>query len=359
VVIPTYQRRSSLAEVVRAAGADPSVTEIVVVVDGCDDGSYELVAELAGTDPRIQPVWQDNSGDAAARQTGVEKASGELVLLLDDDVLAGPGLASGHARAHAERDGLVVLGYMPTRVPSPRTAGDFATLLYADEYERVCARYRRDPASILTNLWTGNVSLRRVDALRVGLAGPHRLGYHADQEFGLRCRRAGLVGRFDPSLTAVHLHQRDLAGFARQSWLRGADRRYLLARYADLVGPTDLLDALPIPARVAVAIAAAPVLHRVAVPLLHLGIRSAGRVRAWRTETALARLLRQIQLHRGYHGRGWGVELGQAARVAVGPELRWCPTRLHRYPVGDLAALSQLPRRRRWWCPRRRAHGSG
>ncbi|HEV7899804.1 MAG TPA: glycosyltransferase [Planosporangium sp.] len=303
VVIPTYRRVDSLAAVVEAIGADPHASEIVVVVDGCDDGSYELLKEMAEVDPRIRPVWQENSGDAAARQTGVECACEDLVLVLDDDVLAGPGLAEAHARAHARSEGLVLLGYMPTNRPAVRRAGEFATYLYADEYEKVCVGYERDRSSILTRLWMGNLSMRRTEALRVGFTGPHRLRYHADQEFGLRCRRAGLVGRFDRTLLATHAHRRDLVSFGHQAWLRGADRRYLLENFSDLLSSADLLDPLPLPARAAVGLAAAPLVHRMAVPALRVAVRGAGLVRAWSAETALARLLRQVELHRGYHGR--------------------------------------------------------
>jgi glycosyltransferase involved in cell wall biosynthesis len=303
VVIPTYRRVVGLPAVVAAIGADRYVSEIVVVVDGCRDGSYELLKELAETDPRVRPVWQENCGDAAARQTGVEYASEEVVLFLDDDVLAGPGLAEAHARVHAGRDGLVLVGYMPVDRPAVRRPGDFSTLLYADEYERVCARYERDPSSILSQLWMGNLSMRRSDALRVGFVGPRLLRYHADQEFGLRCRRAGLVGRFDRALLAAHAHHRDLENFARQAWLRGSDRRGLLETFPDLISAAELFDPLPPPARAAVGLAAAPLLHRLAVPVLRGAVAGAGRVRAWSAETALARLLRQVELRRGYHGR--------------------------------------------------------
>jgi glycosyltransferase involved in cell wall biosynthesis len=297
VVIPTYQRRAGLAEVVRAAGTDACVTQIVVVIDGCDDGSYELAKELAETDPRIEPVWQENGGDAAARQTGVERAREDLVLLLDDDVVARPGLAQAHARIHAGVAGLVLLGYLPVEQPAVRGAGDFATLLYAEDYERMCRRYEADPDTVLTHLWMGNVSLRRADALRVGLVGPHRYGYHGDQDFGLRCRRAGLAGRFDRTLVAGHRHRRDLDSFVRQARLRGADRRYLRAHFPEVA--LDLTDRLPGPVRVAVALAAAPPLHRWATLALRAGLRFAGQAGAWDAQIALARLLRQVELRRG------------------------------------------------------------
>jgi hypothetical protein len=309
VVIPTYRRRDALPRVIAAISADPYPSEIIVVVDGCFDGSYQLLLDLAQKEPRLRPVWRENGGDAVARQTGVEQASGDVVLLLDDDVLAGPGLAHRHAAIHARMNDLVVLGYMPTEYPDTRRPGAFATYLYAQEYEQVCAGYERDPTSILTSLWAGNVSLRREDALRVGLAGAERLGYHGDQAFGLRCRRAGLTGVFDRSLLARHAHIRDIEGFARQARQQGSDRRILIEQHPEAVSEGSLRDHLPPLVRFGVAVAAAPSAHRVVAPMLRGSLRCAGRARLWQVETNLARLLRQVELRYGY----------RASRSAAGP----------------------------------------
>ncbi len=92
-----------------------------MVVDGCDDGSIELVEELRRDDERLVARCE-NGGASAARQAGVEAASGEVVVLLDDDVVAEPGLVTGHARAHADRDGVVVVGYAPVAAPGGQHA---------------------------------------------------------------------------------------------------------------------------------------------------------------------------------------------------------------------------------------------
>jgi glycosyltransferase involved in cell wall biosynthesis len=316
-VIATYRRRDLVAHAVRAVAADPYVDEIVVVVDGSPDGSYELLTGMAVDDPRIRPVWRENGGEAAARQSGVENATGDIVLLLDDDVIAGPGLARGHAGAHARTGaggagvaagpsaaGVVVLGYMPARRPAVRGPGGFATDLYADEYEAQCRRYESDPSTILRNYWAGNVSMRRVDALRVGLlSGAPRLGYHSDQEFGLRCVRAGLTGVFDRELVAEHRHERDVDTFLRQARSAGAARYALERLFPDLIRPGGLRDILPPPVRAAVAAAAAPGLCRVAAPVLRWNLRRAGQLRLWRVESMLARYLRQVELRRGYRQR--------------------------------------------------------
>ncbi|WP_426510223.1 glycosyltransferase family 2 protein [Dactylosporangium sp. McL0621] len=293
VVIPTYNRGRHLTEIVAAVAADPCPREILVVVDGSTDGSLELLRRLAVDEPRIVPVWQENRGQGAARQAGVERATGEVVLLLDDDVLAGPGLAAGHAAAHAHLRGAVVLGYMPTRRPEPRRPGDYPAWLYAEDYERACGAYEQDPGSVITHLWAGNVSLRRADALAVGLDGGPGLVRHEDRAFGLRCARAGLTGVFDRSLAATHLHAQSPAGFARQFYEQGRSRAALARLFPEYVTAVDPLTQVP-----------GFVRPFVPVPgLLRGAVRIAGAVHAWGAETAGARVLRQVELARGFRAQ--------------------------------------------------------
>ncbi len=275
-----------------------------MVVDGCNDGSLELANELATVDHRIRVVWQANGGDAAARQAGIQHATCDVVLLLDDDVVAGPGLATGHARWHAKISNAVILGYMPVDLPIQRRPGAFATYLYASEYECQCAKYESDPSRILNTLWTGNLSLRRDDAMRIGFQSDgERLAYHSDQAFGLRCQRQQMVGVFDRQLVAIHRHDRDMDLFIRQSRMRGSDRRILERRYADLTSVRDLHDVLPLPVRAAVAAAAAPWLHPLVTAMMRWHTVRAGQAHLWRLETALARCMRQVELRRGYRER--------------------------------------------------------
>ena len=161
IVVPTYQRRDRLPALVDAILGDSSVDEAVIVVDGSTDGSIEYLRDRAREDSRLLPLTTPNRGAASARQAGAERASGQVILLLDDDVLPAPGLAGGHARRHAERDGLVVLGYMPVVTPGGSEERAVTADLYAEDYERACRQYEDEPESVLTGLWAGNVSLRR------------------------------------------------------------------------------------------------------------------------------------------------------------------------------------------------------
>jgi GT2 family glycosyltransferase len=295
VVAPTYRRRDRLKGWTAAVLADPAVDELVVVVDGADDGSIELLESLARDDDRLRPFKIPNAGQFGAMHAGAERATGDVLLFLDDDVLPGQGLVAGHGRHHADASegGLVVLGYMPVALPSPRRPGQVATFLYDDVYEHQCRRYEEDPSTVLGNFWAGNFSMRRTDALRVGLAGSGgpQYPYHPDREFGLRCAAAGLEGRFDRTLVATHRHERSLDAFLGEARARATGAWHLHERHRDSLGPwrADRYEEhVPAPTRPLVRAARVPGVAALATPVLKAAVQVSGAIRWFRAESALA-----------------------------------------------------------------------
>jgi GT2 family glycosyltransferase len=306
VVVPTYRRGALLPRVVAPILDDRATTELVVVVDGARDGSLELLQDLAHKDPRLKPVWTENGGEHAAREAGAVAASGEVLLFLDDDVIARPGLVEGHARHHARERGIVVLGYMPVAAPPPGQTAPVATRLYMRSYEHRCRAYAARPEGILEHLWAGNVSIRRDDYLGLPPGSPKFATlYFGDRDLGLRCLKAGLRGCFDPSLLASHLHTRSLDAFLRECWRQGAGERVIHELHGDLIGPFDpdiLEQGLPLPARRLVQAVSHGNVYRIARPLMRGVTEFAGWLRCHRVETVLAQLLRRVERRRGAYG---------------------------------------------------------
>jgi glycosyltransferase involved in cell wall biosynthesis len=282
VVIPTYNRRDVLPPLVeRVLAQDPH--EVVVVVDGNVDGSAELLAELARGAPRLRPVERANGGIAAARQTGLEAATGQVVLFLDDDVVPHPGLVEGHARHHERAHGLVVVGYMPNDPDALSDVERAIASLYAKSYEATVDFYERHPDRILHRLWGGNFSIERDVGRRVGMVS--RIAEsrgHEDREFGLRCVRAGLSARFDRTLRVEHRYRRSLPGFRTDRQRSGAYGVQLHAAYPDIVEQEVAADPqsddrpgpnLPSGLRRLLPLAAREPLHRVLVGTLEAALR--------------------------------------------------------------------------------------
>lgn len=300
VVIPTRNRAAQVLRAVDVLLADPAVHEVVVVVDGSDDGTTAALEDRARQAPGLRPMWQPHAGAGAARQRGVEAAGGELVLLLDDDVVPRPGLASGHAEVHAAHDGpLVVVGAMPTPRPQRRGVDSVTTDLYVDDYAACTADWLRNPDTVLEHLWSGNLSLPRALAAEVGLDDLDMGAlFFEDRDLGMRLRAAGVPAVYRPELAAEHQHARSLRAFLDDARRQGRGLVVLHQRYPALVpDPTGrwIAGRAPLPARWLVQAAARGGRPGRALPALVLSAtRLAGRARVWRLQHLLAVLLRRV-----------------------------------------------------------------
>lgn len=89
IVIPCYNAERFLAETISSAlGQTEQDVEVIVVDDGSTDRTRDVVAKF--DDPRVSYIYQENSGPAAARNTGIRAARGEYIAPLDSDDLALP-----------------------------------------------------------------------------------------------------------------------------------------------------------------------------------------------------------------------------------------------------------------------------
>jgi glycosyltransferase involved in cell wall biosynthesis len=88
VVIPLYNARDVIADTIKSVLAQTWTDyEIIVVDDGSQDGSGELVQAFGD---RVRYVGQDNMGVAGARNRGIAESQGTYVALLDHDDLWHP-----------------------------------------------------------------------------------------------------------------------------------------------------------------------------------------------------------------------------------------------------------------------------
>ncbi len=87
VIVPVYNERNTVVEALRRIRAVELAldTEVIVVDDGSTDGTAKVLAALEDSTLRICHHAQ-NRGKGAAIRTGLERASGDLVLICDADL---------------------------------------------------------------------------------------------------------------------------------------------------------------------------------------------------------------------------------------------------------------------------------
>jgi glycosyltransferase involved in cell wall biosynthesis len=201
--------------------------ELIVAADGCTDTTAEAVTAHYARRARV--LTQSAAGAAAARNRGASNARGDLLLFLDDDVIAAPGLVAAHVAAHEDLGALrAVVG--PYQLEPP-VGGDFLQeALY--EFWKGLFDSMAEPDHLVTyqDCVSGNLSMTPVTFRRVnGFSELFPACGIEDYELGVRLLSMGADLRFAPRARARHLETTDLrSSLARNR--RGAANVVMLVK---------------------------------------------------------------------------------------------------------------------------------
>jgi glycosyltransferase involved in cell wall biosynthesis len=284
VVIATYNRLEGLRKLLVdlcAQDCDPGSFEVVVVDDESKVAVTVEVADNAvasqenGTLPfGLRLFRRVNGGPGVARDTGIQMAIGEVVVILDDDMHIEPGFLRAHLNCHLD-GATVVLGNIQT--PRDEKLALFERFHMGTLDKFVAAVGRGDPVVEGARLCTGNVSFRKTAYQGVG-------GFDAtlrrceDRDLGIRFELAG--ERIVFGAGAISQHNSDhtnVSTWRKRNRLYGALDTKIASKHSDLpkISPWAFLSQLPkLATPIALLSAAFP-------PIGKLGGSVAYRAAAW------------------------------------------------------------------------------
>jgi GT2 family glycosyltransferase len=234
VVIPTWRGRDMLASCLEHLATQTyEPLEVIVVDNASDDGTVEMVRERF---PAVRLIeLGENVGFARAVNAGVRAGSGQIVVLLNNDVDAEPGFVEAIVAPFADARVGMVAGM--TLMPASDRVDGFGIEIDATlaAYNRLRGRTPGERPGVLAAPSGGAAAYRRSAWEETGGLDQTLFAYGEDLDLGLRIRAAGWQAAGAPDARGVHLggasigvaspRQRDLAGFARG---------YLLRRYGVL-----------------------------------------------------------------------------------------------------------------------------
>ncbi len=223
IIMPSHNRADRLEKALQAISAQVyplELVDLVLVLDGCSDGSSEVVEKLKPTLPfKITVISQPQGGPARARNVGVRMASGNILLFIDDDVVASPQLITEHITFHLRDEKAVVLGTMspPPAHQRPIWVRWEEQILLKQYADMLAGKYK--PTA--RQFYTGNSSVARQWFLSTGEFDETFLRAE-DIEFAYRMQsKFNLNFYFDPQAIGYHYANRSFASWKRAHYLYG------------------------------------------------------------------------------------------------------------------------------------------
>ena len=221
IVIPTFNRARLLPRTLPAlleqrTAADVSY-EIIFVSNGSSDESSAILKKVAEENAeKVRFFYIDpTGGPAAPRNRGLREATGDAVIILDDDVLPDADLVQRYAEFHQAHPEPHHAALGEAYVPEALLAHPMS-MFHTFPYDEVRGLDRLG----YEHFWTCNVSVKREFMLECGMFDEDFL-YYEDILCGHRLTRNGMHLHFLPAARGQHLHELEPSAIPRKGHLTG------------------------------------------------------------------------------------------------------------------------------------------
>jgi GT2 family glycosyltransferase len=221
VVIPNWNGLRWLPECLRSLAAQTRPAQEVIVVDnGSRDGSLE---HLRDEHPGVRVLAQDrNTGFAYAANRGIEAASGEMVALINTDVVLSPDWLQRMAAALASQPAAAAVAGKMLSIDDPGRIYDAGDVLRRDGACDQRGRFgpddgRFDAPGEVFGACAGAALYRRAAVIGAGGFDERLFAYLEDVDLALRLRLRGWTCAYEPA-TCRHAGEGSSGQLAGGHW---------------------------------------------------------------------------------------------------------------------------------------------
>lgn len=284
-IIPTWNRADLVESILKNLRSQRRPPEQIIVIDNGSGDATQLVAREFGVDLIVFP---ENRGFATAINEGISHATGDWVLIVNNDVVLEPDWLERIVNSAERADAPFAVGKLLRPVGQNQLDGTW-DLISRAAYAWRCGYGKRDgiiwstPRRIYFAPMTAALFQRSVFEQIGGLETRFE-SYYEDVDFGVRCALAGLQGIYEPAAIAIHMSKTTLGrSAARVYYLSARNQVFILAKYYSL--KTLLRFAWPVFAGQVLALFAAAKQHNF-LPALRGKFEGLRRWNEFRTQSA-------------------------------------------------------------------------
>jgi glycosyltransferase involved in cell wall biosynthesis len=220
VIVPTFNRGASLQRLLASLDSlelPGSVdAEAIIVDNGSTDNTREILIQEKRKQNRFRfaVLKEETRGKSSAVNCGIRSAQGEILILVDDDVVLHPKWLVKHIECYRTTDFDAVQGRILPGVDPEGRPADPSRLR---EYNIPIVDHG-DEVKEIRGLLATNISFKREVFEKIGFYNP-RLGVGAsgfgeDTEYSMRIRKAGFKIGYAPH--AVVYHELDPRRYGRE-----------------------------------------------------------------------------------------------------------------------------------------------
>lgn len=208
VIVPTFGREEVLCNTLECLIRQDYPRYEILVVDQTPLHSPATTEFLSGArkEGKISLIQMKAPCSPGARNVGVRAASGEIVVLVDDDVLVESDWLSTHIRAFSDPEIGAVTGRVIYKPNLDLGIDGQPTGIYLRD-GRGTGGFGRTTPAYTDSVRGGNLSVRRDIFIQVGGYDEEFTGngFREESDFALRVRAAGYLIYFEPGAQIVHL----------------------------------------------------------------------------------------------------------------------------------------------------------
>lgn len=235
VIVPTYQGRHHLEQLLPSLHEQTLSHEVIVVDNGSTDGTQDFLRQRW---PQVRVIpFPDNRGFGKAANAGVAAANSQTVVLLNNDTVCTPTFLERLVAALDPRHGVVMASPVLVRrgdedridtagIVVDRTLHGF-NHLYGEPVDVLGAGVF-DPLAPCG----GAAAFDRSAFLEVGGFDPAFFAYLEDVDLGIRCVARGWTCRLATTAVGIHAHSGTLGeGSPAKNRLTAWGRGYIAGKY--------------------------------------------------------------------------------------------------------------------------------